>query len=160
MTKKPVQSATMSLERFEELVDAYGASSDRWPDHDRAAALALVADDGDAAALLEAAQGMDDLLDLAPPVEEPAPALRRRVLEAAPQPRQTWLERLDQLTARLWPFSPRWQPATGLAAAAVLGIVVGTAVPETAAASEPVDVTELAFGSEADWPSVEESELP
>ncbi|MBW2452916.1 MAG: hypothetical protein JRI68_00300 [Deltaproteobacteria bacterium] len=159
MNKTPDRSAPMSLERFEDLLDVYGASPDRWPADERDGGLALLADDAHAQQLVATAQALDDLLDAAPS-EEPSAALRSRVLAAAPERPLTWRARLDQFTAQLWPFTPRWQPATGLAAAALLGIVVGTAVPETAAASEPVDVAELAFGSETDWQSAEESELP
>ncbi len=159
MTKTGDKSAPMSLERFEDLVDAYGASPDRWPADERKSGLALLASDAQAAQLCASAEALDDLLDAAPK-EEPSAALRSRILAAAPERPLTWHERLDRFTEQLWPFTPRWQPAMGLATAALLGVVVGTAVPDAAAASEPVDVTELAFGSEADWQSVEESELP
>ena len=159
MTKDRDTSASMTLERFEDLVDAYGARPDQWPEDEREPALALLADSPQAQRAADEATALDGLLDEAPSVE-PSAALQRQVLAAAPTQRPTWLERLDRLTERIWPFTPRWQPATGLAAAAVFGVVVGTMVPDTAAASEPVDVAELAFGSETDWDSIDESELP
>ncbi len=149
----------MSLERFEELVDAYGAQSGRWPDEDRELALALVSNCAQAQQALQAAVVLDELLDQAPS-EDPSAALRRQVLAAAPKRQLGWLGRLNQLTEQWWPFTPRWQPATGLALAAAFGIVVGTMVPDTAAASEPVDVAELAFGAESDWDASNESDLP
>jgi hypothetical protein len=163
MTKARDTAGSMSLERFEALVDAYGAQSDRWPDEERSSALALLSDSAPAQQALHGATALDDLLDNLlddAPVEEPSAALRRQILAAAPERQPTWLERLDRLSEQLWPFTPRWQPATGLAAAAAFGIVVGPMVPDTAAASEPVDVAELAFGGDAEWDSNLESELP
>lgn len=153
------ESTVMDLERFEVLLDAYGAEPDRWPDDERAPAAALLERSEAARALLEGAAELDALLGEVPD-EAPSAQLRRQVLAAAPAPPQSWLERLDRLTERLWPFTPRWQPASALVAAAILGLVAGAQLPDAGVESETVDVAELAFGSEADWEGTDGSEMP
>ena len=76
----------MGLERFQELIDAYGAGPSRWPVAERAAAEALLARDARARALLTDAAALDGLLDSAA-APEPSDLLRHRVLRAAPRAR-------------------------------------------------------------------------
>lgn len=52
----------MNSERALEIIAAYGADSARWPDAERAEALALTADDPHIAAALADAHGLDGLL--------------------------------------------------------------------------------------------------
>jgi len=54
----------MTPERFRAIVAAYGAEAQRWPDSERAAALAFAAKDARAAAWLEEERGLDAMLDL------------------------------------------------------------------------------------------------
>ena len=51
------------LERFTEMIDAYGAEPRRWPAAERSAALAFASADAAAAALLRDAAALDALLD-------------------------------------------------------------------------------------------------
>lgn len=53
-------------------------------------------------------------------VPPPRPGLATRIVANAPAARPLW-----------WPFAALWQPLTGLAAAAVLGVVVGISLPAT-----------------------------
>ena len=101
----------MGLERFERLVDAYGADPHRWPQAERAEGEALIACDARARALLDAAAELDALLDSAP-AAEPSDILRNRVLGAA---------------ARAQPAVIRmgWMSGAGWAAAAAAGVLVG-----------------------------------
>jgi hypothetical protein len=71
----------MTLLRFGELVEAYGAELARWPDVERRRAEQLLEREPAAALQLAEAARLDDLLDAyeAAPV---TPALRARVLEA------------------------------------------------------------------------------
>ncbi len=55
----------MTSERFRAITEAYGAEPGRWPEGERAAALAFAAGHAGADAWLEAARGLDALLDLA-----------------------------------------------------------------------------------------------
>ena len=154
MTRSSDKPPFMELAQFETLVDTYGADAEAWPADEREQALALLERSGDARRLLDEAAALDALLDEAPGLE-PCAALRQQVLDAAPGPRTSRLRRLDRWTEKLWPFTPRWQPAVAMAAAGVLGVVLGASLPETSDAVEPVDVAEIAFGTEADW-----SEMP
>jgi hypothetical protein len=74
---------TMTLQRLRQLLDAYGASPDRWPAEERAAAVALLADSVEVQSQRDAAACLDALLDLAP-VVPPSTELAARVLAATP----------------------------------------------------------------------------
>jgi len=114
----------MNLERFTAIVDAYGGSPSRWPDAERAAALAFMQTSPEAQRLADEAEALDSLLDL----PETAPVtreLQERLLARAP-------------TANMAKpaFNPRgnfgwsrWIPAVAVACSLVLGIATGTQVP-------------------------------
>jgi hypothetical protein len=55
----------MKLDRFTELLDAYGAEPRRWPPAERAAAQAFLAVSAEARGRLAAAAALDALLDQA-----------------------------------------------------------------------------------------------
>jgi hypothetical protein len=119
----------VGLERFAVLVEAYGASPDNWPEDERDGALRLLEQSAEAVRMHQDAQTLDLWLDEAPAVE-PSGALLSRVLDAAPRRETPWSERWSRVVEALWPFGPTWQPATALAAAAVLGLTFGLAAPE------------------------------
>lgn len=73
----------MTLQRLEQLLDAYGASPERWPADERAAALTLLAHSVEARTLRDEAERFDLLLDCAP-VLSPSAELTARVLAAVP----------------------------------------------------------------------------
>ncbi len=73
----------MSLARLQTLLDAYGATPERWPSSERASALALLADSAEAQALQTAAAELDSALDLIT-TPQPSPELFARALAAAP----------------------------------------------------------------------------
>lgn len=72
--------ANVTLERFEALLDAYGAEPERWPSAERDAAKALLESDARAHALHQAALALDSQLERVE-VDEPSARLRARVLE-------------------------------------------------------------------------------
>ena len=72
----------MELERIRQIVEAYGALSDRWPDDERDAAWALLARSEDAVWLVEQAQELDLVMDQAA-AEAPSDALVERILQSA-----------------------------------------------------------------------------
>jgi len=112
----------MDLNRFEALVAAYGATPDRWPDDERAAAQAFARADPHAAALLADADAIDALL-FAHRVAEPSRTLRAMVIEAAPRKRR--------LTGR----ARLWWSGIGIALAGASGMLAGSAAT---AALEPI----------------------
>jgi hypothetical protein len=70
----------VTLARFRELLDVYGAVPARWPEAERAAAELLAQSDAQAARLLAEAEPLDAWLD-SYETSELAPRLRARVLE-------------------------------------------------------------------------------
>jgi hypothetical protein len=107
---------TMTYERFEYLVDAYGGDLRRWPQAEREAARALRDADPRAAVLLREADGLDALLDAAP---RPAPshALREAVIASAAG--------AGLRGRRRGPGPLAWLSGAGWAAAACAGVVFG-----------------------------------
>lgn len=108
----------MTLERFSNLTEAYGADLRRWPEGERAPAEALMAVDGRARLMRDEADALDALLDsVARPVM--SSALRDKVVASAAQ---------AGLKARAsWRFWSRlaWISGAGWAAAAFAGVAFG-----------------------------------
>jgi hypothetical protein len=118
----------MNAERFERLLDAYGAEARRWPAAEREAAAAFAATAEGQAAMAEARE-LEMLLDAAPALQ-PSHDLRSRVLAAAPRERSGWA---GGLRGRLG----FWASGAGLAAAGLAGVLFGATLsrPEVGAES-------------------------
>jgi len=134
----------MDIERFERLIEAYGADPKRWPAEEREAARALAHANAERCGpLLETAHELDLAMDCAP-VGAPSLALRERVIEAAPRGRH---RRLDASSRWLW-----WP---GLAAACAAGVLAGVVVTDQATRGVRADTvlaanTELALAETTD----------
>jgi hypothetical protein len=134
----------MTRERLGELLDAYGADAARFPEAERAAALALLATDAEAMQLRAAALSLDELLDHAPS-HEPSAALRARVAEIPirqPRPARTSLQ--DVFGLRIW------QMVVAGALACVLGVVSGILTTDDSTTTSDDgwdDVASVAFAS-------------
>lgn len=134
----------MGLRRLAGILDAYGADPGRWPEAERDAAGALLADSAEAMALRDAAAALDTVLN-AVAAPAPSPELMADILTAAePSGWRGWV-------AGFWPFGPVWQPVSALATAAVLGIAIGAAapssiLPEFADYSAQEEAENMAFG--------------
>lgn len=78
---------------------------------------------------------LDRLLDVydAP---EPGPGLATRIIASVPKPGPAW-----------WPFGALWQPLGGLAAAALVGLVIGITLPSPSVA----DQDEVVPWTVAEW---------
>ncbi len=122
-------------ERVKALIDAYGGDPARWPDDEREASLALVAEDGDLARAADEAGALDLTLD-AVPAPAPSPALRASLKEIP----ETGSSLLTWITDSLG----IWRPVAGLATAAVLGIVLGITVPDLPLPGPSVETAEPA----------------
>jgi hypothetical protein len=139
----------MTPERFQQIVEAYGAEPRRWPEQDRAAAQAWAQSHrAEADALLVEAAGVDAWL-AADKVEPPDAALLKRVLDSAPV-RQ--------------PVAPRrrlWWSGAAVAGVGLLGGVAGAFAvsffvltgtgPQASQAHESSYLTSSFGGSSADW---------
>ena len=145
----------MMIWRFRRLIAAYGADPARWPPGQRGRAEALLARSPTARALLAEAQVFDSLLlaDAKPPADEQlVAAIMARTIDV-PQERAPAPARgvgLERSLPRLWP------QAVGLAAAAVLGLVVGWAdlLPGSFAGGEAIDLSDLIAGVDDDGGSL------
>ncbi|WP_168790722.1 hypothetical protein [Paraburkholderia aromaticivorans] len=139
----------MTPERFQQIVEAYGAEPRRWPQQERAAAQAWAQSHrAEADALLTEAAGVDAWL-AADKVEPPDAALVKRVLDSAPV-RQ--------------PAPPRrrlWWSGAAVAGVGLLGGVAGAFAvsffvltetgPQAPLTHESSYLTSSFGGSSADW---------
>ena len=113
----------MNLERFRELMDAYGGDPRRWPPMERGPAAELLAASAEARAMLAEAAALDRLLDGAPSMAPVALDAERLIahVTAAAQDRPSF-----RPVGGMRPASRGlWLRAASLAAATVLGFVVG-----------------------------------
>ena len=123
----PDTEKLVTISRLKALLDAYGATSDCWPEEERTAAAALIETSSEARMLVEEAAALDSLLDKIPEPEVSA-ALTSRVRSMAFPP-------VDKVTgglfARLTDFlrpqtSRAWQGAVAMAG--ILGMIAGMGV--------------------------------
>lgn len=139
------ESTAMALDRIRALLEAYGATPERWPEEERAAAQDLLAESNEARILLREATSLDGALDV---VEAPAPSeeLMRRVeelvyLRPATLPQHSNAK--PSLTHRLRAWRAAWRPAV-LAASGALGLAIGVAAAQPSkTTSPPFDTVEL-----------------
>lgn len=138
-------NATMTPTRFRALAEAYGGAIDRWPEAERRAARELLLRDPGLRAVLDAESELDTLFAESEGEGEPLdPALASRLAalpERSPQP---------------FPFRPRTLvlPALGWAAAAGLGLWLGTSFEMPGLGPESETGTEAALVAEGDEPTV------
>ena len=141
----------MTPDRFRSLADAYGGDLRRWPEADRTAAHALLAQgQPELHRLLAEARLLDDVLD-SHTVNAPDPALVERIAggAAAIQPSLT-------RPATRW-RTAWWWPGAGLAGIGLAGSVIGAFVVSVAlrsVAPPAVDWPERGTGFNAlpsDW---------
>ena len=118
---QPTHSA-VTLERLAQLLDAYGGDSARWPEHERASALQLIAKNPQAQVLHRAALDLDGALDLSSMPEIASSALRARVLEIPIK---------HPAAARSgWSWSWNWKLALFALTPCVIGFLSGTVLLE------------------------------
>jgi hypothetical protein len=117
----------VELGRFRIILNAYGAAPDRWPEDERAEALALTRTSVPAARALAAARIFDDALetsaisDIALEPDRFA-VLQARIVGAVHPVTQSWSGRWFGI--RLTPMQ-LWPSVAGLAMASILGFAVG-----------------------------------
>ncbi len=142
-----ISPSRLTLERFEELLDLYGADLARFPKEERAAAAALVAADPHAQRLHAQALALEAGLQ-GMPAPEPSAALRRAVAEIPlrhPQPAAG--------AASLLPL--RWRSAWALFASAALMVALGAL---SGSLTRDADLTALAAGSAEVEPGASDSD--
>jgi hypothetical protein len=117
---------TMTLARFQRLLDVHGSDPARWPQPERAAAERLLTVDGAAAAAFAQARALDALIARDAVRQEDATAVLL-ALSARPLPPQR-----RRFLWRGWPselltldFAPAWPRLAALAGVAMLGFALG-----------------------------------
>lgn len=130
---------TYTADRLAALAEAYGADPARWPAAEREAAQGLAQGGGTLGRSLEEAGRIDRLLDAAPPPPTASAALTGRIMAAAPQPRGARIRLALGVVLR---------PVTGLAVAAMLGVLVGALAPA------PVGLTDTETTAETEISSL------
>lgn len=128
------QSRAFFHDRAAEIISAYGADTARWPDHERATALAVIADDRALTLALRDAVRLDGLLlDWAG-----APVVRGNVEAAAASAMRA------HPAARFW----RWAAGSGIAATLAVGIIVINPATRSTGALSPATTTAAAAVSD------------
>jgi hypothetical protein len=117
---------TMTLARFQRLLDIHGSDLARWPTPQRTAAERLLAADGPAVAALAQARALDAVMARDTPAQADATGVLR-ALATRPLPPQR-----RRFLWRRWPselltldFAPAWPRLAALAGVAALGFVIG-----------------------------------
>jgi hypothetical protein len=134
-------AATLSLEEFDEALAVHGSQLQRWPEELRSAAERLLEHSTTAQALLADAARLDRLLDEAP-VFEPSARLAARVAQIP-------LAHPQRGFGAWWPFESVLRPAMAWAAAALVGLYVGTLLPADGGGSASVAAGEQAAGEQS-----------
>jgi hypothetical protein len=118
----------MNVKRLEQILAAYGAKSERWPETERKDMMALLSQDEHARRLLQDARQLDRLLDSLPVTEsqiDPA-SLAARLSE---RPQETANIRVMTPSRSRWRLPIIMPNLIGLAAAAVAGFWIGWSDP-------------------------------
>ncbi|HZC15521.1 MAG TPA: hypothetical protein VE309_02055 [Caulobacteraceae bacterium] len=140
----------MDEERFKRLIETYGGESARWPQAERAPALRFLAANPSAHATRAEAWRLDQMLDAWAP-DSASGTLAARIAASAPAPRV---------------LRPRelWISGVGLAAACLIGVMVGAgfgaaslnASPPRNSDAETAAVTAALDGAPAQVPALDE----
>ena len=92
----------MKFEDFEALVEAYGASSERWPDSKRADMQRIIlAHPEQASAVINAARNLDNMLDVVPPVQA-SDLLKTRIQIMRPEAANTTHSQKSRRRSSTW----------------------------------------------------------
>lgn len=110
----------MKIERFRQILNAYGTRDAHWPGDEREQALNLVRTDPKCAQLLEVHRELDDVLDGYIPAS--ATVSVESIIEGLPKPA------IERLINWLLPAMGRdlWRPAMASALPLLLGIFIGS----------------------------------
>lgn len=148
---------SLSIQRFEQLIDAYGSDPQRWPPGERQAALKLVAESPQAAELMQQSVWLDTTLDQfeTPAFDQlSARILQQRLPERRPGLFEQWLRwLLPPVTSSLTDW---WRPAALACLPLAMGLLMGLqldmfADPAAELYGLDTEETELQFISLADY---------
>jgi hypothetical protein len=113
----------MTFDEFRQMADARGADMSRWPQAEQARA-AVIAQSAEGMAILARAREIDRL------IADSAPHVAHDRIDRAAFAVISRLAEVPQARPSLLGLIPRWLvPATGIACAAALGVLIGTIDP-------------------------------
>ena len=115
--------------RLIEIINAYGAYSERWPHNEREAAIRLVKADVKAQSLINSVRELDLILDKYEVLAEPN--LSTKILDNLP--RKLWLDRLiDWILPSIDDIiSYAWRPILAGSLPLIVGLIVGNSLSTT-----------------------------
>ncbi len=129
------QKTMITIERFSQLLDAYGGDAKRWPLEERAAAFKLLEVSSEARRLQQSALTLDNLLDRIQ-ISSPTMVLRNRIIakihNSTKQSKDAWQWLVEWLLGTT-PLEHILRPAFALTIPFLLGITIGlnlTPLPE------------------------------
>jgi hypothetical protein len=114
----------MNETRLLAIIEAYGGDPGSWPESERDSALVLLETSSAGQRARDTAVALDTMLGEAA-VAPATLALQTRIAVITEQS----ITESSDWTRIFWPFGAIWRPAAGLAAAAVIGLVVGIGAP-------------------------------
>jgi hypothetical protein len=115
-------TTTMTIDRLQTILDAYGAVPSHWPEEEREAAMALIAQSPQARAAVAAAGALDAAINAYENPAEHAINPLKLVAAITAHPQDGARRTLARPAARI---TIGWPNLAGLAAAAVAGFLVG-----------------------------------
>jgi hypothetical protein len=149
----------MNIKRFTQIIEAYGADSNRWPESERQAALALLTTSTEAQQLTEQEDVLDSFLNTVA-VNSPSLQLQQNIFNAIAQSAKSsddaWQELIDWLFGRTWQ-QHLLRPALTFLLPLILGVFLGvqlTTAEETPLTQEALWQTEMnlvAFDTSVGW---------
>ena len=115
--------------RLIEIINAYGAYSERWPHNEREAAIRLLKADVKAQSLINSVRELDLILDKYEVLAEPN--LSTKILDNLP--RKLWLDRLiDWILPSIDDLiSYAWRPILAGSLPLIVGLIVGNSLSTT-----------------------------
>lgn len=160
--QKRMSRAETTASRTRQLLESYGSDPARWPEGERAPALAMLGAD----ASLDAARKIEEALDAvltALPVEDAVRGLPHRILEdfdrhvssRQSHPRHIVRDWLEKLGDTVWPGAPLWQPVAAISVSLLIGLAAGTLLPEQPAPDTDETVVSSPFDMNVATDSIE-----
>ncbi len=114
----------MNRERLIQIIEAYGALPEHWPEQERDVAQDLLCHDVQAQRLVETLGPVDDALDSYVP--DALPHIRTRILASLPH--RLWLDRVLEWLFPRELLSNFWRPLLAASLPLVAGLVLGGSV--------------------------------
>ena len=117
----------MNLDRFSQIVAAYGARTEVWPIEERDAAVNFMDSNTEAQKLIQYELILDQQLDQFDPANSNLDALKSRIVATIVSEQRGQSNLLDRILAWVLPENPiqLWRPALAASCPLIIGIMIG-----------------------------------